>query len=198
MAIPDNTFINYGRRCFGFPEEKVFPPYDPRLDVDKYPFAAKEHFHKLSEIVDYKPEQVWYYGELNPVPTEGNDGCFYLNLTTGDLFVKEEGRWVTAFNMKPNMAEFQQELDKKEDWTQNKLIVLNDNYAKDYDKYPSAGAVYEFVVSQDSLIYQHIQTQEDAQNQTIGTVEVQLALLKERVEDLEEALVGVEATLAQI
>ncbi len=48
-----------------------------------------------------KPEATrWYTGASDPNQSLGNNGDFYLNLSSGEVFLKQNNNWVAQFNMK--------------------------------------------------------------------------------------------------
>ena len=99
-------------RVNGFPDNPVFPWFDPRIDESKYPFALKQHLHHKIDISDwehdhddlyYRKSSVtlgWLNGQGVPSNTLGVNGNYYIDTLTDNVYYKEYDSWQLQLNIK--------------------------------------------------------------------------------------------------
>ena len=99
-------------RVNGFPDNPVFPWFDPRIDKSKYPFALKQHLHHKIDISDwehdhddlyYRKSSVtlgWLNGQGVPSNTLGVNGNYYIDTLTDNVYYKEYDSWQLQLNIK--------------------------------------------------------------------------------------------------
>lgn len=71
-----------------------------------YESGAWSYFF-IQKTKDGKDGSTWRYGSDIPAGSFGNDGDFYLNISTGGVYTKENGAWSEIFSIKGSANESQ-------------------------------------------------------------------------------------------